>query len=150
LPPQVVHIDAMKLYMVVIPGFSDKLLEDFYLSGKTSTKKAVMKKFQESRQLLDIANDALTQLQNLSEQATKLQKFLEGYKCTNTAIGLLEMLYEARNNLHHFYSKSTRVQGTPFNQSDFDTIALVAMYIATRAISSREVEISQSFKDKHI
>lgn len=124
------------------------VLEDFYISGKSSSKKSVMKKFQESRELLAIADNALTQIQNLPEHKTKVQKFLTEYKCANTSTGLLEMLYETRNHLHHFNSKSTKIQGTPFNQSDFDTIALVGMYIATLAISYQEVKISQSLNNK--
>lgn len=124
------------------------VLEDFYISGKTSSKKAVMRKFQESRELLDIANKTLTKFQDMSEHKSKLLKFLTDYKCNNTANGLLEMLYEVRNNLHHFHSKSTREQGTPFNQSDFDTISLVAMYMVSLAIGFREAGISQSLENK--
>lgn len=123
------------------------MIEDFYISGKSSSKKSVKKKFQESKELLEIADNALTQFQKLPAHKTKLNHFLTEYKCTNTSIGLLEMIYEARNNLHHFHSRSTRPQGTPFNQSDFDTIALIGMYIARLAISFREVKISQSLKE---
>jgi hypothetical protein len=125
------------------------VLEDFYISGKSSSKKAVIKKFNESKELLDIADKTLTQIQNLPEHKSKLEKFLSEYHCANTATGLLEMLYETRNNVHHFHSKSTRTQGTSFNQSDFETIALTTRYMIMLAISFREVKISQSLKAEH-
>jgi len=124
------------------------VVEDFYIYGKSSSKKSVMKKFQESKELLDIAKNTLDQIQKLPEHKAKLQSFLIDHKCTNSPTGLLEMLYEVRNNLHHFHSKSTKAQGTPFNQSDFDTIAFAGMIIAKLAIGYREVKISQSLKNK--
>ena len=124
------------------------VIEDFYISGKSSSKKSVMKKFQESKELLEIANNAVTQFQKLPAHKAKLNNFLAEYKCANTSIGILEMLYEVRNNLHHFHSKSTRAQGTPFNQSDFEIIAFTTMLISRMAISVREIKISQSLKNK--
>jgi hypothetical protein len=124
------------------------VIEDFFIAGKTSSKSSVMKIFQKSKELLDIAKDAITSTLNLPNHKIKLEKHLREYNCQFTSLGLLEMLYEARNNLHHFHSKSSRKQGTPFNQSEFETIAFATMYIATAAITYREVRISQSLKIK--
>ncbi len=124
------------------------VIEDFYISGKSSSKKSVLRKFQESKELQYIATSTLEKIQKTSMHNIKLKNHLEEYNCEPTAIGLLEMLYEARNNLHHFHSKSTRIQGTPFNQSHFNTLALTTMYIVTSAIGIREAKISQSLKTK--
>jgi hypothetical protein len=122
------------------------VIEDFYISGKSSSKKSVMKKFQQSEELIEIAKNTLSTIFDLPNHKKKLEEHLTEYKCQTSPIGLLEMLYEARNNLHHFHSRSTRTQGTPFNQSIFHTIALVTMHIATSAIVYREVNISQKRK----
>jgi hypothetical protein len=51
------------------------VLEDFYISGKSSSKRAVIKIFNESKELLDIADKTLTQIQNLPKHKSKLENF---------------------------------------------------------------------------
>ena len=56
--------------------------------------------------------------------------------------GIIHLLVSSRGNLHHFTNKSAQKQGTPFNHEEFQSIAWVAMGLATYAIAQKILEIN--------
>jgi len=112
------------------------VIEDFYARGKTG-KKAVLQEFAKSREFTDICEKALKALMEDVRHADKLKVQLEREKCEASVHGLQEFLFQVRGNLHHFYSKNTKTHGTPFNQGDFESVALLTMFVASAAIDHR-------------
>lgn len=116
------------------------IIEDFYAAGKSSERQ-VLKAFGRSPEFNEIADRCLKSVLDLPNHSEKLRKLLEEQDCDESASGLQKLLFRVRGSLSHYYSKSPKTRGTPFNQEEYWTIALVAMYIATSAIEYRVIAI---------
>ncbi len=122
------------------------VIEDFFASGK-SGKNAVMSEFRKSRDFIKQCERSLQETLKDSRHSTNLRQYFENFNCEESAQGLAELLFEMRGALHHYSSRSIRAKGTPFNQKDFETIALLTMHLVTSAIAFREVAISKSLTE---
>ena len=98
-------------------------------------------------QFENLCINSLEKIINDPRHAINLRQYFENFACEETPRGLGELLFEMRGALHHYSSRSTRAKGTPFNQNDFETIALLAMHLVTTAIAYREVAITKSLKN---
>ena len=119
------------------------VIEDFYAKGK-SGKKPVLKEFGKSDEFLKLADNTMKSVMKYPCHRDNLLNFFETFNCEVTPTGLQEMLFEIRGSLHHYSSRSTRPTPTPFNQAQFETIALLAMHLVTTAIGYRIAEINRS------
>ncbi len=112
------------------------VIEDFFAGGKTS-EKAVTREFNRSSEFMALSNAALNAGGEEDRHRSSLEEFflIEGLDYSVEAMPRL--LFGIRGNLHHYFSKSPRLQGTPFNQAEFESISLLVMFMATRAIETR-------------
>lgn len=118
------------------------VLEGFYANGKTG-KGPVLKEFSKSQEFADIVKHTMKSITTHLRHTENLQRKLDEENCGFDVAGLQELLFLVRGNLHHYSRRKPRLQGTPFQQKHFETIAWVAMHLATLAIGYREARISQ-------
>lgn len=122
------------------------VIEDFFANGK-SGKNSVMSEFRKSSQFKEICGSSLAEINKEPRHAVSLRNYFDKFGCEETPEGLAELLFEMRGALHHYSSRSTRAKGNPFNQKDFETIALLTMHLVTLAIAYREIAISKTLED---
>jgi len=123
------------------------VIEDFYADGKFSGR-GVIDEFNKSREFVGIATNALQQLFADERHRANLLKFFIEENCDVSPQGLQKLLFHLRGNLHHYHSKSPKTRGTPINHKEYESIALIAMYIVRLAIGLREATISTSIGNK--
>lgn len=117
------------------------VIEDFYAAGK-SGKKPFLEALNKSQDFSDICENSLEAFSKMDRHNGNLQELLDEYGCERSIGGLQELLFEIRGSLHHYSSRSPRPKGTPFNQNDFESIALLALHMVTTAIAYKIVEIN--------
>ena len=104
--------------------------------SKSATFVSFVNAFLEKTSLYNDPTQGLTEDQLRSELKSRGQ----GYD----AVGLIKLIVKKRGDLHHFSLESTKLQGTPLNNSDFKTISLVAFTLAGNALMSRLEEHAKS------
>lgn len=119
------------------------VIEDFYANGKSGAR-GVLTEFQKSTEFLQVAANALNMVFQDERHRQNLIKFFKEEDCEVTPSGLQKLLYHIRGNLHHYYSKSPKTRGTPYNQKEYESIALTAMTVTSYAIGLREAAISHT------
>jgi len=113
------------------------VIEDLYAAGKTSEKE-VVKAFAASDELTSNLEIAIRQFTKDDDRHSQvLERFMSAERCERTVAGLRTFLFRIRGHLHHYSSRSTKPKSTPFNQRDFETVALLGMLIARLAIDTR-------------
>ena len=118
------------------------IIEDFYAKGKTGEKQ-VLKAFQESKDFKEICEHSLQQILNKPKHSQRIEKLFKEEKIEMNGKGLQKLLFKIRGNLHHFFCKSPKTRGTPFNQKEFETEALLTMHISMTAILYSMVDINR-------
>lgn len=121
------------------------VIEDFFSGGKTGMS-SVMSEFSKSAEYIRIATEVLLQVSEDPRHRLNLERFFLEESCEITPQGLQKLLFHLRGNLHHYFSKSPKTRGTPFNQGEYETISLTTMITANLAIGYREADISQNLK----
>ena len=134
------------------------VLESFYGKGKAG--KNMIREFKKSEQLRKAVRFVMGQLSLESVEVTlrafsdpfgsfrdhgyqeNMKKFYEEEGCAQDVGGTIELISKVRGNLHHYYSKSSKRQGTPYNQRGFISIAYFTKHVAAYSIGLKEVEIS--------
>lgn len=110
------------------------VIEDLYADGKTG-EKPVLKAFSESEELCRICVSAVSRFFGKGDEGeSALRRFIEAEGCQADRFGLQKFLFRMRGNLHHYFGKSPRPHPTPFNQQQFRSVALLALFIASLAI----------------
>ena len=118
------------------------VIEDLFAQGKPK-KSGVLKAFAESTDFTSICEDSLKTVFEDDHHRTNLEKLFKMEKCSTDTVGLQKLLFLTRGSLHHYYSKSPKNRGTPFNQKEFESIAFLTMLIATTAILYQVVKINK-------
>ncbi len=119
------------------------IIEDLYADGRV-TKKGVLTAFSRSREFFEFSEAALKSiLEPPGRHTVNLEGFLREEKCSPDVPGLQKLLYRVRGNLHHYFSKSPRTRGTPFNRDEFETLAFLLMEITSKAIWKQIEKINQ-------
>lgn len=123
------------------------ILEDFYAQGKTR-KVDFVKNLTISAEFTQ-AGEATLKLFQKKEPSKYLNlvSLFKEVQCEPTISDLPEALFLQRGGLHHYYSKSPKNRGTPFNQREYQSLALFAMTLASMAIALRIVSINQNVED---
>jgi len=118
------------------------VIEGLFAGGKTG-EKAVLKEFSKSMEFSQIAKDQLESIFKEPRHRASLKKLFAEEGCSTDAPGLQQFLYKIRGNLHHYARRSPKTRGTPFNQKEYESIALLTMLIATAVIANRFIAINQ-------
>lgn len=122
------------------------IIEDFYAGGKTG-QAPVLKEFAKSEEFRELANNSIEELFKEPKHRQALKKLFVQEGCDINAPGLQKLLFKVRGRLHHFSSKSSKTGGTPFKQSEFESVPLLTMYLATLAIGYRMAAINQQIEN---
>ena len=118
------------------------IIEDFYAGGKSS-QSAVLKEFARSEEFRQLAHNSITELFKEPKHRQALEKLFTQEGCEVSATGLQKLLFKVRGGLHHYFGNSPKTRGTPFNQAEFESVALLVMHLTTAAIGYRIVAINQ-------
>lgn len=120
------------------------IIEDFYARGKTREVNFI-KQLARSKEFRDIAAETLTMFQTeRPNDFERLKALFEEVDCEPTPEDLPRALFLQRGGLHHYYSRSPKHRGTPFNQREYQSLALFTMTLSYLAIAYRIVAINQS------
>jgi len=122
------------------------ITEDFYANGKMSEKE-VMKEFARSSEFSEISDKTLKTFLNEERHGKKLLEMMKEENCTVDKAGLQKLLFNLRGRLHHYSKRGRKPSVSPFNQKEFETIALICGYIACLAIGYREVIINTAQRE---
>jgi hypothetical protein len=109
------------------------VIEDFFARGKTGESE-VIKQFSRSPEFQDLLQKGFTSILEEKRHKQKLLRLFEDEELEPNLDSLPKFLFRVRGKLHHYYSESSKFQGTPFNQADFESLSLLVMYIATETI----------------
>lgn len=112
------------------------IIEDFYAGGK-SGESPVLKEFAKSEEFRELCDSSINEIFKESKHRRALEELFSQERCEISGTGLQKLLFKVRGRLHHFSRNSPRAGGTPFNQSEFESIALLTMYLTTVAIGIR-------------
>jgi hypothetical protein len=112
------------------------ILEDFYGGGKTRNRD-VERQFKNSHELRESVRWAMDSCLQRKQHRAEVQQLCEEEKKEYSVDGLIELLVRVRGNLHHFSGGSSKRHGTPLNQQDFESVAFLAMGLASRAVAGR-------------
>ena len=119
------------------------VIEDLYSKSKTGEKE-VLKEFARSRELTDIIEGQFKSVLEEARHRENLERLFKQYRSKLTVAGTRRVLFRVRGNLRHYFSKSPKTKATPYNQKEFESIALLTMLISTAAISKRMAAIDQA------
>ena len=129
------HLDQFK-YIQAFYSFYF-IIEDYYAGGKTSEKE-VIKQFDKSQEFQKISKLSFNSVSKTPRHKENLEKLFNDEGLDIDQEGLGKMLFRIRGKLHHYSSKSSKKQGTPFNQKDFESVALLVMHMATVCIQTND------------
>ncbi len=133
--------EGMRQYaqLAYVPAFYNFyfVIEDLFADGKTAEKE-VFKSFAKYPEFAEICREVIDELRKEDRLVASLMRFLHQEKCELNVSGVQRLLFRMRGNLHHFFRKSPRTRGTPFNQHEFEGLTKISMEISHKAIS-REI-----------
>jgi hypothetical protein len=111
------------------------VLEGLYGNGKTGTDK-LREEFWKSPTFSKVIGESWDFLCSDDESVAKqLLEELTARGREHNLNDVVELLIDTRGSTHHFSVKSTREQGTPFRQSEYEAIACFAYILASNAIN---------------
>jgi len=120
------------------------IIEDIY-GGANTQNRLIIKSYKESENLKEHIKWIMDNyIKNNERHHTKLKEFLKDMGKTDSIEDIIEFLVLTRGRLHHFSRKSTLKIGTPLNQSDYESVAFLAMGIALRALLNEILEINKT------
>jgi hypothetical protein len=112
------------------------VIEAFFAKGK-SAEGAVIKEFAKSEELRQLSEYSFRALGDDPRHMPNILRLFNDLNIEPTSAMLPLLLVRLRGRLHHFNPRSPRLQPTPFNQSEFETPALVLMLMASHALADR-------------
>jgi len=123
---QALYIDAFYNFYFII--------EDLFGEGKTKNKQ-IEESFKTSTELKRIIDWVMDTVINTNEKHHKnISNILREKNLQNTPEGIIKLLVRMRGQLHHYTSKSSLKQPTPFVQMDFESLAFMTMGIAMKSL----------------
>ena len=124
------------------------ILEDLYGKGKTKNRD-IGEEFRSSKEFRGFVDWVIKDINNKSpKDRMRIERFCKEERVAYDTDGLIDLLLKVRGSLHHYSSKSSKRQGTPFGHEDFESIAFLTMGLAVRSILQRILEINLSLKAK--
>ncbi len=123
---QALYIDAFYNFYFII--------EDLFGGGKTRNKQ-IEESFKTSTEFKRVIDWVMDKVINTSEKHLKnISNILGEKNLQNTPEGIIKLLVGMRGQLHHYTSKSSLKQPTPFVQMDFESLAFMTMGIAMKSL----------------
>ena len=110
------------------------IIEDFYTGGEYQWRKIepIVKNCSEYRL---ICNEIITAIKKDDRHLKNINNFMSEHGIpTLDEFGLQKLLHMVRGTVHHFFSDKSKFRGTPLNQAEYETIAWITCFIATKAI----------------
>ena len=122
------------------------VIEDIYGDGNTKNR-LIKKSFKASKELRENIKWVIdTQIKPNKKHNKNITNFLKDMNLTDDIDDIIDFIVDTRGRLHHFSRKSTLKIGTPFNQSDYESLAFLAMGIALRAILGEIMKINLQYQ----
>jgi len=119
------------------------IVEDMFGGGKTKNKQ-IEENFQSSKELKETIKWAMdTQIKTSAEHSKNITKYLSELHLQDTPEDIVALLVRMRGRVHHYTSKSSLKQATPFSQGDFESIAFLTMAIALLSILKEIAKINR-------
>lgn len=113
------------------------ILEDLYGKGKTRNKD-VAKEFKESAEFRGFVDSVIKDINDkCAQHRTRIKRFCKEEEVSYDTDGIIELLWKVRGNLHHYSSRSSKHQGTPLDNEDFESIAFLTLGLVARCILKR-------------
>lgn len=122
------------------------ILEGLYGNGK-SKNKAVEWEFKKSKDFCEFVEWSINNIKNSPRHLNKITQMLKQRNKSLNVEGIIHLLAKTRGALHHFVNIPHKIQGTPFNHKEFESIAWITMGLAARAIPQKILEINQQIFD---
>jgi hypothetical protein len=118
------------------------VIEDLFADGKTG-EGAVLRAFGDSDEFVVICGKVIDAFFGPNDRhRAALERFFATLGCERTTAGLQRFLFRIRGSMHHYFRKSSRAHPHPFNQDDYEVIALLVMYTATLALTRRVITLN--------
>lgn len=122
------------------------ILEDFYARGKTKNR-VIGEEFRSSKEFRGFVDWVIKGINNkYPKHRMSIERFCKEEGVAYDTDGLIDLLLKVRGSLHHYSSRSSKRQGTPFDHEDFESIAFLTMGLAARCILQRILRINLSLK----
>jgi len=122
------------------------VIEDIY-GGNNTLNRLIKKSFKNSTDMRNNIKWVMdTQIKPHKKHNNNITNFLKDMNLTYTVDDIIDFLVDTRGRLHHFSSKSTLKIGTPFNQSDYESVAFLASGIALRAVLGEILKINLQYQ----
>jgi len=117
------------------------ILEGLYGDGNTKNQ-LVEKAFKESKEFREFVEFIIESLKKNQRHFQKINEMLKFRNKILDVDNLISLIVSTRGDLHHFMNNPNKVQGTPFNHKEFETIAWVSLGIAVRAILQKILDVT--------
>jgi hypothetical protein len=119
------------------------IIEDLYGNGKNKNA-AVMHELETSEDFKSFVQWMLEDIRAHRKHYKNINIHLKEMHENYDVEGIIHLLVHMRGRLHHFSGKSSLLQGNPFNQNTFQTIAYLAMGLAVKSILQKILKIKQA------
>ncbi|TET71793.1 MAG: hypothetical protein E3J56_06265 [Candidatus Aminicenantes bacterium] len=121
------------------------VFEGLYGAGKHGNN--LLKQLKNDKEFRKIIDFVIKQFKNEPRHSDEIKKLLVETKVSKEADvnvdNMIKLLQKVRGNLHHYYIRSSLRQVNPFNQREYESIALFAMIVAGRSIAQKIYEINK-------
>ncbi|MBT4539739.1 hypothetical protein HOC32_05615, partial [Candidatus Woesearchaeota archaeon] len=117
------------------------ILEGLYGNGNTKNN-LVEKALKESNEFRGFVEFIIESLKKNQRHLNKINEMLKFRNKILSVDNIISLIVSTRGDLHHFMNNPNKVQGTPFNHKEFETIAWVTLGIAVRTILQKIIEIN--------
>lgn len=124
------------------------ILEDLYGKGKTKNR-AIGEELRSSKEFRGFVDWMIKDINNkYPKHRMSIERFCKEEGVAYDTDGLIDLLLRVRGSLHHYSSRSSKRQGTPFGHEDFESMAFLTMGLAVRSILQGILDINLSLKGK--
>lgn len=119
------------------------VIEGLHGGGKTKNDQ-IEEELKKSVKFREIINWAIDNLKKETKHFDTINGMLKYRQKSLNTESLIELIVKTRGELHHFVNNSNKLQGTPFNNRDFESITWILLGIANLCILYKIVEINRA------
>lgn len=125
------------------------ILEGLYGNKKTKNRD-VAAEFKKSSEFREFTKWIIDGINSSPKHKNKINEMLKYRNKSLDEESIIDLIIKTRGDLHHFANTDKKVQGTPFNQNDFESIAWVTLSLAAKAIIKKIFHINLRYSGKDI
>lgn len=119
------------------------ILEGLYSNNKTKNNQ-IETEFESSDELSSFVEWIVERIKGNTRHRLKIEKMLKLINKNLDSTGIIHLLVRTRGDLHHFYNNQNKLQATPYNHNEFESIAWLTGGLAYRAILQQIVKINNN------